>query len=114
MAYDLHAVFLLVDANLRAKPSLHLSDLEGALSIGRHTLSRAIKMHTGLSFRQLRSSLMLTHIGRCLAANPACTLKQVSYDAGYSSQRSLSRFVKAQVGISPKRYRLQPVGRPSC
>lgn len=107
MGYDLHAVFLLVDAKLRANPSVRLAELESALSIGRHTLSRAIKIHTGLNFRQLRSSLLLTHIGRCLAENPAGTLKQVSYEAGYSSQRSLSRFVKAQVGIPPKRYRLQ-------
>jgi AraC-like DNA-binding protein len=102
MAYNLHLVFTLITERIRMSPTISLEQLQDILHIDRHTLLKSVKLCTGKTFRELRSSRLLEHISEHFTNDPSSSLKEISFDAGYSSQRSLSRFIKAQVGKSPK------------
>jgi AraC-like DNA-binding protein len=109
MAYDLRSIFDQIHSHLQFTPTISLTQLQVLLGINRHTLLKAVKTQTGQTFRELRSEVLVQYISLSLTEHPCSNLKEISFSTGYKSQRSLSRFVKATVGLSPKQLRTKNI-----
>jgi AraC-like DNA-binding protein len=108
MAYDPTRLVLRINEHLRTSPDLSLSRLAGLLNIDRHTIERAVRSATGKTFRQLRNAAMLEKATKLLRSQPQLTKKEIASRLGYSSQSTLSRFLKANLGRSSLKTRLRP------
>jgi AraC-like DNA-binding protein len=102
MVYDFHRIFLQVTQNIEMMPSISLMQLSNNLGIERHTIAKAIKNATGLSFREFRNSVLLKHVRNLLKDESNRTIKEVAFAVGYRSQGSLSRFMRITTGHSAK------------
>jgi AraC-like DNA-binding protein len=102
MVYDLHRIFLQVTQHVEMTPSISLMQLSNNLGIERHTIAKAIKNATGLSFREFRNSVLLKHVRDLLKDESNRTIKEVAFAVGYRSQGSLSRFMRIATGHSAK------------
>jgi AraC-like DNA-binding protein len=102
MVYDLHRIFLQVTRHVGVMPSISLTRLSNNLGVERHTIAKAIKNATGLSFREFRNSVLLKHACGLLKDESNRTIKEVAFAVGYQSQGSLSRFIRIATGHSAK------------
>ena len=102
MVYDLHRIFLQVTRHIEMMPCISLMQLSNILGIERHTIAKAIKNATGLSFREFRNSVLLKHACDLLKDESNRTIKEVAFAVGYRSQGSLSRFIRIATGHSAK------------
>lgn len=107
MAYDSKTLFVNVNHYLNSAPCPSLGELSERLQIGRHTIEKVIRMATGKTFRELRSSILLDRAKNSLAEHPNRSIKELSFDLGYNSPRSFCRFVKTVSGCTPKELRQQ-------
>jgi AraC-like DNA-binding protein len=102
MVYDLHRVFLQVIRHVETRPTISLAQLSSNLGIERHTIAKAIKNATGLSFREFRNNVLLKRACGLLKDESNRTIKEVAFAIGYQSQGSLSRFIRIATGHSAK------------
>lgn len=109
MAYDLHRIFLQVRRNLELTPSMSLAQLSKNLAIERHTVEKAVKKATGVSFREFRNDVLLRRAQDLLKDESNRTVKEVAFALGYRSQGSLSRFIRIMTGNSAKTIQ---IGKP--
>jgi AraC-like DNA-binding protein len=104
MVYDLHRIFLLVVQHLERTPSISLTGVSNNLRIERHTVAKAIRSATGVTFRELRNRALLKHACDLLNGESNRTVKEVAFTLGYCSQGSLSRFIRKHTGRSAKQF----------
>jgi AraC-like DNA-binding protein len=105
MAYDLHGLFNRISHHLRRAPYLQLEEISQLVNVERHTIEKAVKTATGMTFREFRTSMLLEQAMRLLDDNPAQSIKEVAFTLGYNSQRSFCRFIRTAAGCSPKELR---------
>jgi AraC-like DNA-binding protein len=105
MSYDLQAIYWRIARRIQTSPMTSLEDIAKDLQINRHTLLKAVKLATGKTFREFKSSFRIEEISKRISTSPESSLKEISFLVGYGSQRSLSRFVRERVGKSPKMLR---------
>lgn len=111
MAYDSHRIFLQVTQRLAVTPFMSLTQLSGDLDVERHTIAKAVKSATGLTFRDFRKSGLLKHARSLLKHESNRTIKEVAFALGYRSQGSLSRFVRTATGCSAKQLKMEHQGK---
>ena len=105
MAYDHRGLFDLIVGCLNSSPNVSMIELSQQLGIGRHTIEKCVKSLTGMTFRKLQRTILLEHARHLLAHHPNLSIKEISFDLGYASQRSFSRFIRASAGCSPNQLR---------
>lgn len=105
-ANDPKQLALLIDHHLHTFPDLSLAKLEVLLRVGRHTIEAAVRNTRGQTFRQLRNRVMLEEATKLLRGQPQLSIKEVAGKLGYSSQSTLSRFLKTNSGQSSTKTRL--------
>jgi AraC-like DNA-binding protein len=116
MAYDASLLLQRIEENLATRPRMSLSDMARQLNVERHTIERSVRSGTGGTFRELQDEKLLAQALRLLTEEPARSLKEVSFELGYSSPRAFRRFIKEAWGTSPKdaRLLLNGAGAPSA
>lgn len=107
MVYDPHRIFLQVIQRLAVRPFTSLTQLADDLGIERHTIAKAVKSTTGLTFRDFRKIELLKHARSFLKHESNRTIKEVAFMLGYRSQGSLSRFVRTAAGCSAKQLKME-------
>lgn len=93
-----------VDANLHAPIRLH--DLSGQASLSAHYFCQLFKTSTGITphrFVMQRRIERAKHLLNCTS----CSLAEVSYATGFSSQAHFTQVFHAWVGMPPGAYRHQ-------
>jgi AraC-like DNA-binding protein len=106
MVYDLHRIFVQVARRLEMAPSISLRQVSESLGVERHTVEKAVKSATGVTFREFRRSILLKHAEGLLRDQPTRSIKEVAFVLGYRSQGSLSRFVRMATGSSAKELKI--------
>lgn len=106
MVYDLRGIFMQVARNLEIAPSMSLTQLSNALGIERHTVEKAVKHATAMTFREFRNGILLKHARGLLRDQSNRTIKEVAFMLGYRSQGSLSRFIRSATGYSAKEVKM--------
>lgn len=105
MSYEARGLFDSVRAELLARPRATLAEVSRGLAVDRRTLEKAVKHVSGKIFRELRQEVLLACFRDALLRSPSAPLKQVAFALGFSSLRSLDRFVKTATGMSPTALR---------
>ena len=105
MAYDLPGLFSLVCHHLTSCPGMSLTMLSVRINVERHTIERTIKSASGITFRQLRSHLMLEKAKILMRTRPDLNIKQIAFELNYGSHRAFSRFIKENARCSPSEFR---------
>jgi two-component system response regulator YesN len=94
-----------VSASLKCAPLASLHEISCQLAIERHTIEKAVRTETGKSFRTLRSEIAFEAARGQLLSQPGRSIKEISYDLGYSSPRTFSRFIRRFCGVAPNKFR---------
>lgn len=95
----------LVVSTLDLNPQSTLQSIADGLAIDRHTITRAIHATTGVSFRQLRQSVVLNRARSLLFDGGTRSIKELSYAAGFGSPRSFQRAIVKTFRVSPSELR---------
>lgn len=104
MAYNLPSLFLKVRGSVASSPRVSLGGLAKSLRVDRHTVHKSITAMTGMSFRQFRREVMLQKACQLLG-QPGLSVKQVSFQLGFSSPQAFSHFTRGASGLSPGQLR---------
>jgi AraC-like DNA-binding protein len=106
MAYDFRLIFQAIEACLRANARVHLSDLARQLGVERHTVERAVRMATGMTFRQLRVEVAKAKVLALLGSGTVVSIKGMAFEMGFTSESAFCRFCKRAFGLRPTQFRL--------
>lgn len=107
MAYDPRGVFETVCRSLEEAPLTSLGYLSQKLKIERHTIEKSVRRETGCSFRELKKQFAFAAALDRLRSRPTLSIKEISYELGYCSPRSFSRFVRSFSGRTPRELRFE-------
>jgi methylphosphotriester-DNA--protein-cysteine methyltransferase len=110
MAYNHLQIFQKLDAILSSTPRSRLSDITHTLRVERHTIGKAVRESTGLSFRQYRDHKLLECSLRLLKHEGGLSEKEIAVKLGFSASPSFSRFVKRHCGQAPTLIRENGAG----
>ncbi len=105
MAYDLRKLFRIINSYLLSSPRVSLQELSRRTGVERHTIEKAVRMATGMTFRELRNRMMLEEARRLLEDEPNRSIKEIAFMLNYRSQRAFSRFMRTMAGNSPSELR---------
>jgi methylphosphotriester-DNA--protein-cysteine methyltransferase len=108
MAYDLHGLFEAIERDVKAKPRRSLDILAKDMGVSRNTIKKAVVLTTKRSFREFQTKCMLMSTLELLTTLPGKSIKEIAFDLGFRSTRSLERFVKSSTGLSPSDLRKHP------
>lgn len=105
MSYDrillVDSILTLVERDL----AMSLCQLSLQLGVSTRTIETAIKSTTGKTFRKFHQDMVLARVIHLLISQPSLSIKELSFDVGYSSARSLARRIRSVSGLSPKQLR---------
>ncbi|NWG14156.1 MAG: AraC family transcriptional regulator [Acidobacteria bacterium] len=90
-------------------PRIALRDLASDTALERHTIERAVREATGLSFRAYQRERLLTAALSLLADRPRRSIKEIAIAIGYRAPEAFSRFVRRATGSTPGEIRRSPV-----
>jgi transcriptional regulator GlxA family with amidase domain len=99
--------------HLRQTPCGLLRNLCAELRVSRRTIENSVHLGTGKTFREVRKEILLDHVNCILAANPAISVKELSFAVGFKSASSFSRAIKRACGSCPKELRSHTVRESS-
>lgn len=102
----IHAVQDWLSANPAEKG--RLPDLAAIANMSVRNLTRAFTKATGISIGEYRRRLRLEH-AKMLLADPQRTIEAVAADSGFADARQFRRIWQRAYGVSPARYRAEPV-----
>jgi AraC-like DNA-binding protein len=82
-----------------------LSGIAGELGVERHTVERAVREATGMTFRRFRTELIKGKAVEVLIHAPAVSIKETGFLMGFKSESAFSRFFKRACGTCPTMFR---------
>jgi transcriptional regulator GlxA family with amidase domain len=97
-----HKAMLLLEQQLHSPAPIE--ELCGPLGIGRRQLERRFQRDVGLSPAEYRTRLRLER-ARWLLQNTDLDVTEVSFECGFHDGASFSRFVRKELGMSPREVR---------
>ena len=105
MSYSLEAIFVKLDTRLSEDPNARLSEFSQSLNIKQHTVQKAVREATGVSFREYQKQRILMETVRLLAEKGELSEGDIARRVGYKSADSLFNFVKLETGTNPNDFR---------
>lgn len=94
MAYDLQQIADAVHKRLRDHPRTPLGVISRDLGVERHTITRAVISHFGMTFRDMARKCVLERASALRDRHRPLSAKELSFAVGYRSAESLSRLVR--------------------
>jgi AraC family transcriptional regulator len=89
----------------RAASGLRLDDLAANVGTDPAYLARAFRRQVGCTMSEYRRRLWVREAAHLLASTEA-SLSEVALQAGFADQSHLCRVFKAELGLSPRAYRI--------
>lgn len=93
MAYDLNQLAVVAQRRMENAPVILLKDLATQLGVDRHTVSRALRLKFGSSYRELQRQCILRRLAALSCGQPR-SRKELAYAIGYSHPTSLARILR--------------------
>lgn len=95
MAYLYAAIANRIIEHLKRAPGDKLVNIVEPLGIGRHTVTRALKVECGCTFKALRKRVMAEAIANAARDTGAASVKEVAVRLGFSGSRALARAARS-------------------
>lgn len=105
MSYDRALLASECLKRLRRTPSISLDFLAREMHISRRTLQNAFLESCGKCFKKVQRELLISVVTDYFLREPTLTVKELSYNIGYTSARSFARAIKQACGKSPSKLR---------
>ena len=105
MSHSLEEIFIKLDALLSENPNARLVEFSQSLNIKQHTVQKAVREATGVSFREYQKQRILMDAVRLLAEKSELSEGDIALRIGYRSADSLFDFVKLETGTNPNDFR---------
>lgn len=105
MSHDPRLLFAQICIRLDQTPARSLLDLSRELQVGASTIQNAVASMTGTKFGDFRDDMLIAHLTRFFLANPVASIKELSFELGYQSDRTFARAVRRACGHSPAELR---------
>lgn len=105
MCYSYRSIADQVCRELESNPRVTLGSLTSLLGVERHTVTKALRIATGASFRQIRQSIIARKARSFLSEPSTRSVKEIAYSLGFSSPRSLHRAVVRTFRVPPTELR---------
>jgi methylphosphotriester-DNA--protein-cysteine methyltransferase len=105
MSYSLEEIFIKLDTLLSENPNARLVEFSQSLNIKQHTVQKAVREATGVSFREYQKQRILMEAVRLLAEKGELSEGDIALRVGYKSADSLFNFVKLETGTNPNDFR---------
>jgi AraC-like DNA-binding protein len=96
-----------------ANPALSLGRIARDLGVSQSALSRVIKGHYGIGFRELLLKMRLSTAQALLEA-PSLSIKEIAVASGFSRTSVLDENFRASFGVSPREYRALKLRGSNC
>jgi len=97
------AVFDLIEENF--KFGLGLDYISEALGLNKHTLRKKFKTDLGITLNEY-INLRIVERAKSLLLKTDLTLKEISFELGFSDEFYFSRFFKRYIGCPPRQFRI--------
>lgn len=105
MGYPSAVLAQLVLEHLATNPGASLRQTARACGVGRQTIGRALKTCLGQTFRGLRDECRRRALAALLTRRPPLLVKEIAFNLGFSTSRSLARWTKRIDGSAPGELR---------
>ena len=83
---------------------LKVSDVASALATNTRYITDCIKVCRNQTFSQFVNAYRISHAQKLLRQNPDLKLTEVSFEAGFSNERSFFRTFKAITGMTAREW----------
>ena len=90
-------------------PALNLDAVSEMLKVHRTTLCRIVKKQLGVSPAEYLQGIRLRS-ALSLLKSSSRTVKEISFECGFSTPSYFSKVIKAKTGFTPNEFRLEDVG----
>src|SRR5262245_42112660 len=94
MGYDSLGLTTAVVERLRTNPLCSLQECATALGVDRHTITRALKKHLAVTFRELQEQQLRHRVNESFEHHANSSIKEIAVRIGYSCGGSLARRLK--------------------
>jgi len=105
MSYDQMRLFEQIRAILNGNPGISLAVLSNVLKISRRTVQGTIAKIGGKQFKELREDCLISWVEQTLTNQPAMSIKELAFTAGFSSSRSFARAIERALHCTPTQLR---------
>ena len=101
MGYPSAVLAQLVLEYLATSPGASVHQTARACGASRQTIDRALKTCLGQTFRGLRDECRRRALAALLAKRPPLLVKEIAFNLGFSTSRSLARWTRRIAGRAP-------------
>lgn len=105
MSYDARWLVAVTVQALRRMPATPLKAIARGCGVSRHTLTRALRAETALSYREWQRVCRRERAEAIFGEQPAISIKEGAYELGFAAPRSFSRWLKHTLGCTPRGFR---------
>jgi AraC-like DNA-binding protein len=100
---------LMLNEQMYLQPDLKMMMIASQLSLPEYKISQAIRSQSGGNFNQFVNKYRIAHAKQLLTDPKASesTILSIGLDSGFGSIAPFNRAFKAQLGCTPKEYRIQ-------
>jgi len=105
MSYDHAALFREIYRYVVAHPSHSLTQLASVLCVSARTIQLVVSKVTGMTFRDMRSRILLVVAAKKMNVQSIASIKEVSRELGFTSGRHFARCIRDCSGLSPSQLR---------
>ena len=109
LTYAHRSLFSRIAERLSINPCSRLQILALELGVDRHTLLKAVKQETRLSFRAYQRRRCVEFAIALLVQSGELSEKQIAARVGYQSPDAFSRFIRRETGKTPSEIRKRAV-----
>lgn len=111
MSYNGRRIAHSIVLEIERSPEVSLATLSRSLRLDRHTVERYLLQYTGAGFREHRKAKLLQSAIHLLSTSPSLCVKEIAFKLGFSSSRSLTRFLKTNTGMCSKEFQAKATCR---
>lgn len=86
-------------------PRLTLANISEYTGMQTRDVSRAINLHTNMSFNQYINQFRVNAVCKKLKTDSRLSITEVAFDSGFSSKASFNKVFKQMVGKTPSEYK---------
>ena len=105
LSYHLRHIAVATERIVAEEPWIVMETITERLSVGRHTVTRALRLHLGCSFRSLKAESVRSRSLELLTGADVASVKEIAHRLGYQSPSAFGKRIKILCGHSPKTLR---------